>query len=65
MSLVRMYFGAGALTDKQKAELSNKITDLISEEIEMSQTSVKLKFIWPMVVMTDLRRLLPSTPRMK
>jgi len=32
MPLVEMYFGKGALTDEQKADLSRKVTDLIVKE---------------------------------
>lgn len=32
MPLVHMYFGKGALTDEQKADLSRKVTDLIVKE---------------------------------
>jgi 4-oxalocrotonate tautomerase family enzyme len=32
-----MYFGKGALTDEQKAELSRKITDLIVKEAKQPQ----------------------------
>lgn len=32
-----MYFGAGALTDVQKAELSRKVTDLIVKEAKQPQ----------------------------
>jgi 4-oxalocrotonate tautomerase family enzyme len=32
MPLVHMYFGEGALTDAQKADLSRKVTDLIVKE---------------------------------
>ncbi|HEC76180.1 MAG TPA: 4-oxalocrotonate tautomerase [Thermoplasmatales archaeon] len=37
MPLVEMYFGKGSLTDKQKAELSRKITDLIVKETKQPQ----------------------------
>ena len=32
MPLVEMYFGTGAQTDDQKADLSRKVTDLIVKE---------------------------------
>ena len=32
-----MYFGKGALTDEQKAELSRKVTDLIVKEAKQPQ----------------------------
>ena len=32
MPLIMMFFGKGALTDEQKAELSRKITDLVVKE---------------------------------
>jgi 4-oxalocrotonate tautomerase family enzyme len=32
-----MYFGKGALTDEQKADLSRKITDLIVKEAKQPQ----------------------------
>ena len=37
MPLVEMYFGKGALTDEQKAELSRKVTDLIVKEAKQPQ----------------------------
>ncbi len=37
MPLVEMYFGKGALTDEQKAELSRKVTDLVVTETKQSQ----------------------------
>jgi 4-oxalocrotonate tautomerase family enzyme len=37
MPLVEMYFGKGALTDEQKAELSRKVTDLIVKEANQPQ----------------------------
>ncbi len=37
MPLVEMYFGAGALTDAQKADLSRKVTDLIVKEAKQPQ----------------------------
>ncbi len=37
MPLVEMYFGKGALTAEQKAELSRKITDLIVKEARQPQ----------------------------
>jgi 4-oxalocrotonate tautomerase family enzyme len=37
MPLVEMYFGKGALTDAQKAELSRKVTDLIVTEAKQPQ----------------------------
>ena len=37
MPLVMMFFGKGALTDEQKAELSRKITDLIVKEAKQPQ----------------------------
>jgi len=35
--LVEMYFGKGALTDEQKAELSRKVTDLLVKEAKQPQ----------------------------
>ncbi|MFQ6077450.1 MAG: 4-oxalocrotonate tautomerase family protein [Candidatus Bathyarchaeia archaeon] len=35
--LVEMYFGKGALTDEQKADLSRKVTDLIVREAKQPQ----------------------------
>ena len=32
MPLVEMYFGKGALSDQQKADLSRKVTDLLVQE---------------------------------
>jgi len=32
MPLIMMFFGKGALTDEQKADLSRKVTDLIVKE---------------------------------
>ena len=32
-----MYFGKGALTDEQKAELSRKVTDLVVKEAKQPQ----------------------------
>jgi len=29
MPMIKMYFGKGALTDQQKADLSRKVTDLV------------------------------------
>ncbi len=37
MPLVEMYFGKGALTSEQKAELSRKITDLVVKEANQPQ----------------------------
>ncbi|WP_309493134.1 4-oxalocrotonate tautomerase family protein [Candidatus Hecatella orcuttiae] len=37
MPLIQMYFGKGALTDEQKADLSRKITDLIVKEAKQPQ----------------------------
>lgn len=37
MPLVEMYFGKGALTDDQKADLSRKVTDLIVKEAKQPQ----------------------------
>ena len=37
MPLIEMYFGKGALTDDQKAELSRKVTDLIVKEAKQPQ----------------------------
>jgi len=37
LPLVMMFFGKGALTDEQKAELSRKITDLIVKEAKQPQ----------------------------
>jgi len=37
MPLIQMYFGKGALTDEQKAELSRKVTDLIVKEAKQPQ----------------------------
>jgi len=37
MPLIQLYFGEGALTDEQKAELSRKITDLIVKETKQPQ----------------------------
>jgi 4-oxalocrotonate tautomerase family enzyme len=37
MPLVEMYFGAGVLTDDQKASLSRKVTDLIVKEAKQPQ----------------------------
>ena len=37
MPLVEMYFGKGALTDEQKADLSRKITHLIVTEAKQPQ----------------------------
>ena len=37
MPLVEMYFGKGALTDQQKADLSRKVKDLIVEEANQPQ----------------------------
>jgi len=37
LPLVEMYFGRGALTDEQKAELSRKVTDLIVKEAKQPQ----------------------------
>jgi len=35
--LIEMYFGKGALTDAQKADLSRKVTDLIVKEAKQPQ----------------------------
>ncbi len=32
-----MYFGSGALTDEQKADLSRKVTDLLVKEAKQPQ----------------------------
>jgi len=37
LPLVEMYFGKGALTDEQKAELSRKVTDLVVREAKQPQ----------------------------
>ena len=37
MPLIEMYFGKGALTDAQKADLSRKVTDLIVKEAKQPQ----------------------------
>ena len=37
MPLIEMFFGKGALTDEQKAELSRKVTDLIVKEAKQPQ----------------------------
>lgn len=37
MPLVEMYFGKGALTNEQKAELSRKVTDLLVKEAKQPQ----------------------------
>ena len=37
LPLIEMYFGAGALTDEQKAALSRKVTDLIVKEAKQPQ----------------------------
>jgi len=37
MPLIEMYFGKGALTDEQKADLSRKVTDLIVKEAKQPQ----------------------------
>jgi 4-oxalocrotonate tautomerase family enzyme len=37
MPLVEMYFGKGALTDEQKANLSRKVTDLLVKEAKQPQ----------------------------
>jgi 4-oxalocrotonate tautomerase family enzyme len=37
MPLVEMYFGKGALTDEQKANLSRKVTDLVAAEARQPQ----------------------------
>jgi len=37
LPLVEMYFGKGALTDEQKAELSRKVTDLLVKEAKQPQ----------------------------
>ena len=37
MPLIEMYFGKGALTAEQKADLSRKVTDLIVKEAKQPQ----------------------------
>jgi 4-oxalocrotonate tautomerase family enzyme len=37
MPLVEMYFGKGALSDEQKANLSRKVTDLLVKEAKQPQ----------------------------
>jgi len=37
LPLVKMYFGKGALTAEQKADLSRKVTDLIVKEAKQPQ----------------------------
>ena len=37
LPLVEMYFGKGALTGEQKAELSRKVTDLMVKEAKQPQ----------------------------
>ena len=37
MPLIRMYFGKGALTEEQKAELMRKVTDLVVRETGQPQ----------------------------
>jgi 4-oxalocrotonate tautomerase family enzyme len=37
MPLVEMYFGKGALSDEQKANLSRKVTDLVVKEAKQPQ----------------------------
>lgn len=37
MPLVEMYFGKGALTAEEKADLSRKVTDLIVKEAKQPQ----------------------------
>jgi 4-oxalocrotonate tautomerase family enzyme len=37
MPLVEMYFGKGALSDEQKANLSRKVTDLVVQEAKQPQ----------------------------
>jgi 4-oxalocrotonate tautomerase family enzyme len=37
LPLVQMYFGKGALTAEQKADLSRKVTDLIVKEAKQPQ----------------------------
>jgi len=37
LPLIEMFFGKGALTDEQKAELSRKVTDLIVKEAKQPQ----------------------------
>ncbi len=44
MPLIQMYFGKGALTDEQKANLSRKVTDLIVEEAKQPQ-----HYTWVMI----------------
>jgi 4-oxalocrotonate tautomerase family enzyme len=44
LPLVQMYFGKGALTTEQKADLSRKITDLIVREAKQPQ-----RFTWVII----------------
>ena len=37
MPLVEMYFGKGALSDQQEADLSRKVTDLLVQEAKQPQ----------------------------
>ena len=37
LPLIEMYFGKGALTDEQKADLCRKITDLVVKEAKQPQ----------------------------
>ena len=37
MPLIEMYFGKGALTEEQKAELSRKVTDVIVQDAKQPQ----------------------------
>jgi len=37
LPLIEIFFGKGALTDEQKAELSRKVTDLIVKEAKQPQ----------------------------
>lgn len=37
MPLIEMYFGKGALTEDQKADLSRKVTDLVVKEARQPQ----------------------------
>jgi len=37
MPLVEKYFGKGALSDQQKADLSRKVTDLLVQEAKQPQ----------------------------
>ncbi|MEM3626667.1 MAG: tautomerase family protein [Candidatus Bathyarchaeia archaeon] len=44
MPLIEMYFGKGALTGEQKAELSRKVTDLIVKEAKQPR-----HYTWVMI----------------